>query len=116
MVMGPWKPYITKMNLKSGSKVNYDFDGFFKEIWIDAQVRNKNIIIGWIHSIDSNLDFVLIFMHVFVFAIFQNLLNFTYLVTQPSDGQWGSSNTSGRYRGMIGALHQKEVDIGILTD
>ena len=60
--MGPWKPYITKMNLKSGSKVNYDFDGFFKEIWIDAQVRNnKNIIIGLIHSIDSNLDFVLIF-------------------------------------------------------
>ena len=46
MVMGPWKPYITKMNLKSGSKVNYDFEGFFKEIWIDAQVRNKNIIIG----------------------------------------------------------------------
>ena len=55
-------------------------------------------------------------MHVFIFVIFQNLLNFTYLVTQPSDGQWGSSISNGSYTGMIGALHQKEVDIGILTD
>ena len=64
MVMGPWKPYITKMNLKSGSKVNYDFDGFFKEIWIDAQVRNKNIIIGWIHSIDSNIHACFYLCHI----------------------------------------------------
>ena len=38
MAMGPWDPYITKMNLKRGSKVNYDFEGLFKEIWVDAQV------------------------------------------------------------------------------
>ena len=46
--------------------------------------------------------------------LFQNLLNFTYLVKKPSDGIWGNSNSSGRYRGMIGALHQKEIDIGML--
>ena len=69
MVMGPWKPYITKMNLKSGSKVHYDFEGFFKEIWIDAQVRNKNIIIGWIHSIDSNLDLSLSYFRIYSISL-----------------------------------------------
>ena len=34
-----WDPYITKMELKSGSKENYDFEGMFKEIWFDTQVR-----------------------------------------------------------------------------
>ena len=34
----PWDPYITKMELKSGSKEFYDFEGMFKEIWFDLQV------------------------------------------------------------------------------
>ena len=49
----------------------------------------------------------------FIFASFQKLLNFTYLVKKPSDGLYGSSNTSGAYTGMIGALQRKEVDIGM---
>ena len=36
----PWDPYITKMELKSGSKEFYDFEGMFKEIWFDLQVTS----------------------------------------------------------------------------
>ena len=36
----PWDPYITKMELKRGSKEYYDFEGMFKEIWFDIQVSN----------------------------------------------------------------------------
>ena len=36
----PWDPYITKMELKEGSKEYYDFEGMFKEIWVDIQVSN----------------------------------------------------------------------------
>ena len=48
----------------------------------------------------------------FVFSKFQNLLNFTYSLKKPSDGQWGASISNGSYTGMIGALQQKEADFG----
>ena len=38
-------------------------------------------------------------------------MNFTYTLIKPSDGQWGVLK-NGRWTGMIGALHQTEVDIG----
>ena len=38
----PAPPGITKMELKRGSKVYYDFDGMYAEIWFDLQVL-KNI-------------------------------------------------------------------------
>ena len=109
----PWDPYITKMELKRGSKEYYDFEGMFKEIWFDIQV--SNLVPQYSSKIlQSHLLIRGAFMNVLIFAIFQNLLNFTYLVKKQSDGLWGSSNSSGRYKGMIGALHLKEVDIGIL--
>ena len=39
LTLPDWAPYITKMELKRGSKENYDFEGMFKEIWFDTQVR-----------------------------------------------------------------------------
>ena len=39
----PWDPYITKMELKSGSKELYDFEGMFKEIWFDLQVTTFSL-------------------------------------------------------------------------
>ena len=44
----PWDPYITKMELKSGSKEFYDFEGMFKEIWFDLQVTStfNNLYMG----------------------------------------------------------------------
>ena len=34
----PAPPGITKMELKRGTKVNYEFEGMYKEIWSDLQV------------------------------------------------------------------------------
>ena len=50
-------------------------------------------------------------LSIYISSIFQNSLNFTYTLIKPSDGQWGVLK-NGRWTGMIGALHQREVDIG----
>ena len=34
----PWAPYISKVELKSNSKIYYEFEGWFKEIWLELQV------------------------------------------------------------------------------
>ena len=39
-------------------------------------------------------------------------LNFSYTVTKPSDGNWGSLNSDGTWTGMIGGLHRREIDLG----
>ena len=71
-------PYTSKVELKKGSKEHYDFEGWFKEIWLELKES----------------------------------LNFSYTHTLPSDGAWGSINSDGSWTGMIGALHQREVDLG----
>ena len=40
------------------------------------------------------------------------LLNFTYTVTTPPDGQWGAMKDDGTWSGMVGQLETKTVDIG----
>ena len=48
----------------------------------------------------------------FNFFIFQNLLNFTYKVRKPPDGQFGSLTENKTWTGMINELYQKRADIG----
>ena len=51
-------------------------------------------------------------MFVEVFKELSKLLNFTYTVTTPTDGQWGVRKDDGTWSGMVGQLETKTVDIG----
>ena len=53
-------------------------------------------------------------MFVEVFKELSDLLNFTYTVTTPPDGQWGALKEDGTWSGMVGQLETKKVDIGRL--
>ena len=41
-------------------------------------------------------------------------MNFTYTVTKPPDGQFGSRMKNNTWTGMVRMLQNQEVDIGIL--
>ena len=47
-----------------------------------------------------------------VFAQFQEIMNFTYILEIPKDKEWGVINDDGLYTGMVGRLQDKEIDIG----
>ena len=47
--------------------------------------------------------------------LFQKILNFTYDLTKPPDGQWGSLQSDMSWTGMVGMLNRGEIDIGKLT-
>ena len=47
--------------------------------------------------------------------LFQKILNFTYALTKPPDGQWGSLQSDMSWTGMVGMLNRGEIDIGKLT-
>ena len=47
--------------------------------------------------------------------VFQKILNFTYSLTKPPDGQWGSLQSDMSWTGMVGMLNRGEIDIGKLT-
>ena len=40
----PWAPYISKVELKSNSKIYYEFEGWFKEIWLELQVQYRSLM------------------------------------------------------------------------
>ena len=42
----------------------------------------------------------------------QQVLNFTYDLTQPPDGQWGAIQPDGTWSGLVGMLMRDEIDIG----
>ena len=44
--------------------------------------------------------------------LFQNLLNFTYILKKPLDGSWGALQEDGRWTGMIGELQRNEANFG----
>ena len=50
-----------------------------------------------------------------VFKELSELLNFSYTVTNPPDGEWGSEKDDGTWSGMVGQLETKMVDIGRLN-
>ena len=46
-----------------------------------------------------------------LFAL-QDILNFTYVLKRPPDGQWGSLQSDGTWSGMIRELQEERIDIG----
>ena len=55
-------------------------------------------------------------MFVDVFKELSRLLNFSYTVIEPPDGQWGAMKPDGKWSGMVGQLERKEVDFGTLAN
>ena len=49
-----------------------------------------------------------------VFKELSRLLNFSYTTIVPSDGEWGVLKDDGTWSGMVGQLHNKSVDFGML--
>ena len=47
-----------------------------------------------------------------IFTSLQELMNFTYSLTEPPDGEWGGQRADLSWTGMIGMLETKAVDIG----
>ena len=42
----------------------------------------------------------------------QEILNFTYEVRRPPDGQWGAIQADGSWTGMVNELQYQRADIG----
>ena len=68
-----------------------------------SRTQNENGEIKW------NGTFVEIFQEL------SEMLNFSYTVSTPPDGQWGSKKDDGTWSGMVGQLETKIVDIGRLN-
>ena len=51
-------------------------------------------------------------MYAEVFFALQYILNFTFTVTKPPDGQWGGLQSDGTWTGMIRELQDERADIG----
>ena len=66
-----------------------------------SRTQNEN---GEIHL--DNGTFVEIFNEL------SESLNFSYTVTTPPDGEWGSKKDDGTWSGMVGQLAAKTVDVG----
>ena len=45
-----------------------------------------------------------------IIFLYQDMMNFTYTVTEPPDGQWGAIRPDGTWSGMVGMLQEKQVD------
>ena len=46
-------------------------------------------------------------------SFLQDILNFTYTLKKPSDGQYGAINSDGSWTGMIGEIQAEKADMGI---
>ncbi len=46
-----------------------------------------------------------------VFHELQSILNFTYTIHMPPDGEWGAKRSDGSWTGVIGQLAAREVDV-----
>ena len=48
-----------------------------------------------------------------VWNTLQETLNFTTMIRESSDGNWGSPNPDGTWTGMLGMIQRDEIDITI---
>ena len=51
-----------------------------------------------------------------IYLMFQQILNYTYDLTKPPDGQWGAIQPDGSWSGLVGMLIRQEIDMGKLCD
>ena len=51
-------------------------------------------------------------MYADVFFALQYILNFTFVLTKPPDGQWGALQSDGTWTGMIRELQDERIDMG----
>lgn len=47
-----------------------------------------------------------------VFYALQDIMNFTFVLRPPPDGEWGGDLGNGSWSGMVGMLQRGEIDIG----
>ena len=51
-------------------------------------------------------------MYTELFFALQYVLNFTFVLTKPPDGQWGALQSDGTWTGAIRELQDEKADIG----
>ena len=49
----------------------------------------------------------------FIFCHFQSIMNFTYTLIKPPDGQWGAIQSDGSWSGTVNLLANQIIDIGV---
>ena len=86
------------MNLIDGKEGEYEMTGWYSDVWSELPVSR-------LYATENHKEAFV--SHFFL----QDIMNFTYTLRKPSDGQWGVLK-NGKWTGMIGALQRKEVDIG----
>ena len=59
---------------------------------------------SWFESCRCFYVFVFVFVPVLVFSSRQEILNFTFTIEKPTDGEWGVLQKDGSWSGMVGML------------
>ena len=81
--------------------MKYTMTGYFAEVFENLQVSDaalKEVMI------DGNA-------HLTGFISLQEIMNFTYSVIQPPDGQYGAIQPDGTWTGMVNLLANEDIDI-----
>ena len=87
-----------KPNNKTGS---FEMKGMFADVFFNLQVRHYKALFNPC-SLQPSLQ-----------PSLQEIMNFTFTLTQPPDGQWGAEKDDGiNWTGMVGMLQHGELDIG----
>ena len=87
------------MMLVPGTPDEYTMEGSLAEIFFVLQVNGYSTV--------SHCK------HVSYTFAFKDVLNFSYSLKKPPDGQWGAKQADGSWNGMINLLQTKQADIGL---
>ena len=90
------------MNLIDRKEEEYEMTGWYSDVWSELPVCR-------LYATENHKEAFL--SHLFL----QDIMNFTYTLRKPPDGQWGSLMKNGTWTGMVNELHLKKADIGMNT-
>ena len=82
--------------------IKFRMTGFFAEVFDNLQVSKASL-----KEIMANS----IFNFIKAFLSLQDIMNFTYKLIKPPDGQFGTIQPNGTWSGMVNLLANKDIDI-----
>ena len=74
--------------------------GIFGDVFCDLKVSN---FVRKFYKVVNCLLFIL-----------QDIMNFTFNIERPKDGEWGILQKNGSWTGMVGMLARQEIDFGTI--
>ena len=92
------KPYISE--IIPDDETDFKMSGLFAEVFFNLQVSPRLLNEGHIYE------------SIIAIHLLQSIMNFTFKVEKPPDGEWGVKLSNNSWTGMVGMLIRKEIDIG----